>query len=417
MSDDYQNPMEPDDEVTRLLRQGLKDEADAVPIPNRLRELRTSARGGLRVGRRWLVAGAAAAVLVLLIGVGVRVLGTDRGPSVGNPAPSASASRTGSEASAPARTTAPQVTPTPVTRTVSGAKIGFASPSGNIVCVMGGDRSPDGVECHLVSEPVWASSFTNCPTVGAPGEVTAWSAAAGSVLLTSKGPDTWCNSQGFTEFGPGSPYTSWKTPADQSVGVPGGTAPVLGYGMAARVGDTICVMDSAGLTCSRADGSAFRVSNEHLTLRRADGTQTVATSTAAFATPTGNVVCYVDGRTGVVCVVINPTYSPPPRPADCHFDWPARAVLTDHGSFVCASDSMADQASLEGAGPSAIQSWWDASQPTAQVPSGLQAVVAKYGTTFVAGAYTCLVSQKNVSCKNSKTGGGLEVSREAYRFG
>ncbi|MGZ8749064.1 MAG: hypothetical protein ACXWZ2_19225 [Mycobacterium sp.] len=59
-----------------------------------------------------------------------------------------------------------------------------------------------------------------------------------------------------------------------------------------------------------------------------------------FISPTGNVACMID--VGLArCDIIDHDWSPPPRPADCEFDYGQgiEIVAGEPASFVCAGDT------------------------------------------------------------------------------
>jgi hypothetical protein len=59
-----------------------------------------------------------------------------------------------------------------------------------------------------------------------------------------------------------------------------------------------------------------------------------------FRSPSGNVGCYLDVDY-VRCDIADANWSPPPRPADCEFDYGQGITLAPGGSaeFVCAGDT------------------------------------------------------------------------------
>ena len=59
-----------------------------------------------------------------------------------------------------------------------------------------------------------------------------------------------------------------------------------------------------------------------------------------FISPTGNVACMIDVDLAR-CDIIDHDWSPPPRPADCEFDYGQGIAIVagEPASFVCAGDT------------------------------------------------------------------------------
>ncbi|MEO3757577.1 DUF6636 domain-containing protein [Mycobacterium sp. B14F4] len=107
-----------------------------------------------------------------------------------------------------------------------------------------------------------------------------------------------------------------------------------------------------------------------------------------FIAPSGNVACMLD--TGYVrCDIMDRDWSPPPRPADCGFDYGQGVSISESGpaEFVCAGDTTfgSDQ-------------------------------VLPYGESMSAGAMRCESAEPGVTCRNSQTGRGFFLSRQSYRL-
>ncbi len=118
-----------------------------------------------------------------------------------------------------------------------------------------------------------------------------------------------------------------------------------------------------------------------------------ASQVSGFQTPSGNVHCaHVPGGSGTPeglrCDMRKYDGRGPARPADCDFDWIPGASLGRTGRaelFGCVSDS--------------VQSDWP---------------VARYGTTWKRGSFSCTVEKTGVTCTNrSKI--GFFLSRRLIR--
>jgi hypothetical protein len=107
-----------------------------------------------------------------------------------------------------------------------------------------------------------------------------------------------------------------------------------------------------------------------------------------FVSPTGNVSCMVDAS-WARCDIMDRDWSPPPRPADCEFDYGQGISLApgEQPQFVCAGDTAfgADE-------------------------------VLPYGQSITAGVLRCESAQSWITCRDVRTGHGFSISREAYRL-
>jgi hypothetical protein len=106
-----------------------------------------------------------------------------------------------------------------------------------------------------------------------------------------------------------------------------------------------------------------------------------------FRLPSGNIGCYVDA-TAVRCDIGQRDWAPPPKPASCQLDYGNGISLTDAGPAVaCAGDTVLN-------GPD----------------------VLAYGDSSARGPFECTSSQAGVSCRDTSTGHGFDLSRQAYRL-
>jgi hypothetical protein len=107
-----------------------------------------------------------------------------------------------------------------------------------------------------------------------------------------------------------------------------------------------------------------------------------------FVAPSGNVSCMIDAG-GARCDIIDRDWSPPPRPADCEFDYGQGISLAagEQAVFVCAGDTAfgADE-------------------------------VLPYGDSITAGVLRCESAESGITCRDTKTSAGFAISRDAYRL-
>jgi len=106
-----------------------------------------------------------------------------------------------------------------------------------------------------------------------------------------------------------------------------------------------------------------------------------------FSTPSGNISCAM-GVDWVRCDIVERDWSPPPKPADCGFDWGSSLAVEVDGSarFLCVSD-------------------------TVYRPE----VTVEYGSRVRVGAMSCDVLTSGVTCR-SEGGQGFSLSREAHEL-
>ena len=92
----------------------------------------------------------------------------------------------------------------------------------------------------------------------------------------------------------------------------------------------------------------------------------------------------------VRCDIGEQDWSPPPRPADCEFDYGQGISIApgEPAQFVCAGD-------------------------TAQAPD---ADPLPYGESITAGQMSCESAESGITCRDAESGSGFTISREAYRL-
>jgi hypothetical protein len=107
-----------------------------------------------------------------------------------------------------------------------------------------------------------------------------------------------------------------------------------------------------------------------------------------FLSPSRNIGCMI-GPTGVGCNILERNWSPPPRPADCKWDY--ERIFVGPGEpahFVCAGDSS-----------------YDATEPP-----------LAYGEAITAGSIRCESATSGINCRDVASGHGFSVSREAFQL-
>ena len=143
----------------------------------------------------------------------------------------------------------------------------------------------------------------------------------------------------------------------------------------------------------------------------AAGPRPTSTSSAetGFWTPSTNIACSL-GSAGVRCDAMKRTFTPPPKPADCQFDWGTAVQLApgSPGRLACISDVSYD-------GADGKPDWFVEGVDTATRIGSSRGYVLGYGHTIVHGSIRCVVARtKGVTCSTSD-GHGFTLSNEAYR--
>ena len=107
-----------------------------------------------------------------------------------------------------------------------------------------------------------------------------------------------------------------------------------------------------------------------------------------FISPTGNVACMIVMDLAR-CDIIDRDWSPPPRPADCEFDYGQgiEIIVGQSAAFVCAGDTA----------------------------FGTEDVLA-YGDAITAGPLRCESAAAGVTCRDTDTGHGFSLGLEAYQL-
>lgn len=141
------------------------------------------------------------------------------------------------------------------------------------------------------------------------------------------------------------------------------------------------------------------------------GRSIVATS-AAWTTPTGRISCRSDA-TSVRCEpTTTPTWSLDP-PANCRVKHPTALRLTESGVDIDCSDDSTVGAARLGTG---LTAWWRAGQDPQIRVEGVPQAALGYGSTIQVGAYVCTSLQVGITCADTRSGHGFELSTESVSF-
>jgi hypothetical protein len=108
-----------------------------------------------------------------------------------------------------------------------------------------------------------------------------------------------------------------------------------------------------------------------------------------FRSPSGNIGCII--KPGYVrCDIAERTWSPPPKPADCEWDYGQGISLTsgEPAQFICAGDTTQ-------------------ARDAAPLP---------YGESITAESMRCDSAESGIACRDAESGHGFSISREAYRL-
>jgi hypothetical protein len=114
----------------------------------------------------------------------------------------------------------------------------------------------------------------------------------------------------------------------------------------------------------------------------------IVTSLTSFTSPTRNIGCYID-RTSVRCDIAKHDWKPPPKPKNCDLDWGGGIGLSRgrKPSIICAGDTALNQGHK-----------------------------LAYGKAIAAGRLRCDSKATGMTCRNTKTGRGFTLSRQAYKL-
>lgn len=101
-----------------------------------------------------------------------------------------------------------------------------------------------------------------------------------------------------------------------------------------------------------------------------------------FSSPSGNIGCALNRRYAR-CDINKHTYSPPPKPASCNFDWGQSLQVHKRARFICVSDTVA-----------------------------ISDRVLQYGDSLRLGNKKCTSRRSGMVCRNLQTEHGFRLSRD-----
>lgn len=107
-----------------------------------------------------------------------------------------------------------------------------------------------------------------------------------------------------------------------------------------------------------------------------------------FNSPSANVGCVMDADY-VRCDIAERDWAPPPRPADCEFDYGQGIGLAagEPAAFVCAGDTTLGRSE-----------------------------VLDYGQSMTRGDLRCDSAESGITCLDRNTGHGFAISRQVYQL-
>lgn len=130
---------------------------------------------------------------------------------------------------------------------------------------------------------------------------------------------------------------------------------------------------------------------------------------AAFATPSGRIVCIIADNSVRCDFIGTDKVWTSPQPNACDLDWGDSLYLTQTAGSTCHGDTLADTPALD----SDFVGWRRTGDPTVVV-NGLTLAALPYGSALLGGMLQCDSATTGVTCKNTSTGHGFTMSREAY---
>lgn len=130
---------------------------------------------------------------------------------------------------------------------------------------------------------------------------------------------------------------------------------------------------------------------------------------AGFATPSGRIVCIMADNSVRCDFIATDKAWTSPQPKGCQLAWGDSLQVEKTAGSTCHGDTLADTPALD----SDFVGWRRASDPTVVV-NGLTLAALPYGSAIVLGALECDSATTGVTCKNTATGHGFIMSREAY---
>jgi hypothetical protein len=106
-------------------------------------------------------------------------------------------------------------------------------------------------------------------------------------------------------------------------------------------------------------------------------------SLVGFQSPSGNIGCYMNGKSAR-CDIVKHDWVAPPKPPSCELDWGQGVVVGRHGKaeFVCAGDTAINEEQVLG-----------------------------YGESISRGRFRCVSKETKVKCVNERSDHGFKLSK------
>lgn len=140
----------------------------------------------------------------------------------------------------------------------------------------------------------------------------------------------------------------------------------------------------------------------------------IVTGDAAFMSPSGNLVCWLDASRAR-CVALIHDWPMAPRDPICSPTQESNSVVvtaTGAASYGCILDVMDNPAIIGSGGP--VPSWYDPNRDHivgALDGSGWSGYALAYGQTIRVGPMECSVAESGVSCRNAASGHWFSANR------
>lgn len=131
---------------------------------------------------------------------------------------------------------------------------------------------------------------------------------------------------------------------------------------------------------------------------------------AAFASPTGHIVCLM-GSGSVRCEFHGTKTWQAPWPDGCELDWESALEVDEQVVGVCAGDTIVEFAQP---GQSTTTWWHSGGSTVTDSDAQMTFVVLPYGSALAVGHMRCDSATTGVTCRNLTTGHGFSMAREAY---
>ncbi len=111
-------------------------------------------------------------------------------------------------------------------------------------------------------------------------------------------------------------------------------------------------------------------------------------SLVGFASPSGNIGCYMSGKS-VRCDIVKRDWTPPPKPQSCELDWGHGVTVGRHGraEVVCAGDTAINDERVLG-----------------------------YGESISRGRFRCVSKETKMKCVNERSDHGFKLSKERVKL-